>query len=368
MTMLNLGGTFRARTPEETLQVIKPFIERAGITRLADLTTLDDANLPVHTAIRPLSKNITTSQGKGFGETLSMCSAYMEAIEQYFVENISTDLQGDYVSLKDRYSCVDPSILQPGVFKHKSIQNAELTWTKMQNLKDGRDYYLPRAYLNFDLSEATIESAYFKRSTTGVASGNTLDEAICHSLLEIIERMNQHALQAMSNKERSALLVDLSTVDYPPIKAYIDERLRDKVIINVFDMTGLSFNIPSYSALYCDDKPFRSISTFGGYGAHVDKNIAICRALTEAAQSRLTYIAGSRDDINSVLYGKRQHLELQVGAINFQSGVSYHFDTFCAMKDYLLSLFEGQYLLIKVFTQPTDDIAVVQVCYPGMKV
>jgi ribosomal protein S12 methylthiotransferase accessory factor len=36
-----------------------------------------------------------------------------------------------------------------------------------------------------------------------------------------------------------------------------------------------------------------------GSGCHPDKGIALCRALTEAAQSRLTSIAGSRDDITT---------------------------------------------------------------------
>jgi ribosomal protein S12 methylthiotransferase accessory factor len=34
-----------------------------------------------------------------------------------------------------------------------------------------------------------------------------------------------------------------------------------------------------------------------GYGAHLDPEIAIVRAITEALQGRLNYIAGSRDDI-----------------------------------------------------------------------
>ena len=41
-----------------------------------------------------------------------------------------------------------------------------------------------------------------------------------------------------------------------------------------------------------------------GMGCHPDRNIALCRALTEAAQSRLTMIIGSRDDAGRTLYAR----------------------------------------------------------------
>ncbi|MFY0541927.1 YcaO-like family protein [Nannocystis pusilla] len=40
----------------------------------------------------------------------------------------------------------------------------------------------------------------------------------------------------------------------------------------------------------------------GGYGAHLDPAVALLRALTEAVQSRLTLIAGSRDDLSPKTY------------------------------------------------------------------
>ena len=45
----NLGGTIRARTPAETLKIIQPYIQRAGITRIANLTHLDCIGVPVYT-------------------------------------------------------------------------------------------------------------------------------------------------------------------------------------------------------------------------------------------------------------------------------------------------------------------------------
>ena len=39
-----------------------------------------------------------------------------------------------------------------------------------------------------------------------------------------------------------------------------------------------------------------------GYGCHVSKEIALLRALTEAAQTRLTFISGARDDLYLRVY------------------------------------------------------------------
>jgi ribosomal protein S12 methylthiotransferase accessory factor len=54
--------------------------------------------------------------------------------------------------------------------------------------------------------------------------------------------------------------------------------------------------------LLCDihdpstDEP-RRLRRFHGSGCHPDRTIALVRALTEAAQTRLTYITGIRDDL-----------------------------------------------------------------------
>ncbi|HVR99467.1 MAG TPA: YcaO-like family protein, partial [Thermoanaerobaculia bacterium] len=48
-----------------------------------------------------------------------------------------------------------------------------------------------------------------------------------------------------------------------------------------------------------------------GSGCHTSPDVALSRALTEAAQSRLTYIAGSRDDILNLGAGSRSYLAFE---------------------------------------------------------
>src|SRR5690606_39530803 len=50
-----------------------------------------------------------------------------------------------------------------------------------------------------------------------------------------------------------------------------------------------------------------------GCGAHPAREIALARALTEAAQARTTFIAGSRDDFDPALYGREARTRRQIG-------------------------------------------------------
>jgi len=59
--------------------------------------------------------------------------------------------------------------------------------------------------------------------------------------------------------------------------------------------------VPTFTCILADKNPMQPRWTlkglFGGHGSHLDPIVALMRAITEAVQSRLTHIAGSRDDM-----------------------------------------------------------------------
>jgi ribosomal protein S12 methylthiotransferase accessory factor YcaO len=75
------SGTHRAVPPRQTWDRIAPLLPRFGITRVADITGLDRINIPVATAIRPMSRSIAVAAGKGVDLVAAKTSAAMEAIE-----------------------------------------------------------------------------------------------------------------------------------------------------------------------------------------------------------------------------------------------------------------------------------------------
>jgi ribosomal protein S12 methylthiotransferase accessory factor len=92
--------------------------------------------------------------------------------------------------------------------------------------------------------------------------------------------------------------VDLSTVDDPACREVLDRYERADVAVFVWETTS-DVGIPAYSCTIVDraPNPYRPIGPMGGFGCHPARGVALLRALTEAAQSRLTVITGARDDV-----------------------------------------------------------------------
>jgi ribosomal protein S12 methylthiotransferase accessory factor len=65
-------------------------------------------------------------------------------------------------------------------------------------------------------------------------------------------------------------------------------------------------------AVIVDPDPFATATSVNlGYGSHLCATVAATRAITEAAQSRLTYIHGAREDIpEETYYGGAVHRSL----------------------------------------------------------
>src|SRR5450755_2140673 len=81
-------GTYRAASPEETWARVLPLLPRFGITRVADITRLDDIGVPVHLAYRPTGLTYAVSIGSGGTALQSQVSAVMESIEAWHAENL----------------------------------------------------------------------------------------------------------------------------------------------------------------------------------------------------------------------------------------------------------------------------------------
>jgi ribosomal protein S12 methylthiotransferase accessory factor YcaO len=76
-------GTHRALAPDETLARVRHHASQMGITRLGNVTGLDLIGIPVAVAVRPNSRSVSVSQGKGLTLPQAMASALMEAVEGF---------------------------------------------------------------------------------------------------------------------------------------------------------------------------------------------------------------------------------------------------------------------------------------------
>lgn len=297
--MIDLGGTYRAVSPSVTLEKVTPLLwEKFGITRVANITGLDDIGIPTYIAIRPRSCLLSTAQGKGITEALAKVSAIMECIEGWHAENMPPpDLYGSYDTLKETYPLLPPTdVLNIGPIRHHNVHTVQLPWAKGTELNTGKPIYFPYTLVNVRMDKQSPGTYYFPPSTNGLASGNTLAEATCHALFEVIEREIEAA-----HANTPGMQVDLNSITSPHLR-YLIEKIESKGLTLTAHTLSHALDIPTYQATIHDANHLRSVGTQCGSGTHFSSVVALSRAITEAVQSRLTVISGSRDDIYPSYY------------------------------------------------------------------
>lgn len=282
MMMQQRETSFRIRDYIETLNVLNQFKKLAGITRLADITHLDYSGIPVYTAIRPRAKSLTTSQGKGLTAEAAKCSALMESIEVYFAEELEPEVinKSEYDLIQEKISFIPINHLATSVYYTSQLE--KINWVNAKLLFSERMVLAP--FAEYSLNSYLDEVLVYSPDTTGLAGGNNFKEALLHGVLEVIERQTvEHEFE----------LIQIEDDLYKKLTQFFNCSVYFKENI---------YGIPSFEVVIQSKNPFENQTYFKGNGCHVTMNVALNRALTEAVQSRVTIIAGSRDDIIDTKY------------------------------------------------------------------
>jgi len=288
-------GTHRVREPRATWEDYRRLMPCAGITRLANLTGLDWIGLPVYGAIRPNSRSLATSQGKGVDADSARVSALMESLELWHAEEINVPLRfGAYASLRRHETVIDVARL-PLRAGARVCPEEPLPWIQGWDVLRGQASWVPLSVVSTDFVGRADPRDPFHRSSNGLASGNHLLEAIVHGLCEVIERDAETLWRSSDDLRR----VDLSSVQSPCCRRVVDRIERAGVYAAAWEMTS-DVGIPAYACALMDppDGPrFRALGVHDGFGCHLSADVALLRALSEAVQARVTYVSGSRDDL-----------------------------------------------------------------------
>ena len=146
-------------------------------------------------------------------------------------------------------------------------------------------------------------SGCFQATSNGLASGNHLLEAVSQGICEVVERDATTLWRLSREASQRARLVALTTVDDAACREALEKLERAGVAVAAWDITT-DIGIPAYRCTIAErrDDPLRPLYTIDGMGCHPARAVALLRALTEAVQGRLTYIAGSRDDLYRETY------------------------------------------------------------------
>lgn len=376
------AGTHRCITPAETAARVAPHLASMGITRVADVTGLDIIGLPVVMVCRPNACSLAVAQGKGLTMDAARASGLMESIESYHAENIALPLRlASYREMRQSVRVVDASRL-PRFSVSAFHEHLRLLWIEGHDLVRGESVWVPyeMVHTNYTLP-LPAGSGSFVMSSNGLASGNHVLEALSHGICEVVER-DATTLWHAAGGPVAGGRVDLDTVDDPACREVLALYQRAGIAVGVWETTS-DVGLPAFSCLIVDraPDPMRLLYATEGMGCHPSRGVALLRALTEAAQSRLTFIAGSRDDGDrdrfervrhaDFLQAARAQIDQVVGPVrNFQeipecAGETFEADIERAVAGLVKAGVEE--VIAVDLRKPGLDIAVVRVIIPGLE-
>lgn len=298
-----LAGSQRICAPSQTLARILPLKDAFGITRLATITGLDRVGLPVVIAIRPNARSIAVSQGKGITLEHAKASALMEAIEIWHAEHIDQPVYyASVADLAETHLFIDMERL-PQTPHPQPPGNERQHWIAAQDILNGRSKLVPLEMVHADYTHPfAAEAGRYPASTNGLASGNHVMEAICHGICEVVERDALALWHARPLDQKQATRLDMGSIDDAALTATLQKFTAAELSCAIWDAT-CDTGVPTFLSVVSE--PDAAADHLGlGSGTHPDPTIALHRTLNEAAQVRLNYISGAREDLFQAEYSE----------------------------------------------------------------
>jgi YcaO-like protein with predicted kinase domain len=293
------AGTHRVVDPATTLARVLPLAPRMGITRVAVLTGLDVLGIPVVAVTRPNSRSIAVHQGKGVTLDAAKASAVMEAVETFHAETMTLPLR--LAAHDELADAADPATLPRA--DGRTLGHARILWVQARELMGRGTLFVPHELVTADYTHpAPAGSGFFQATTNGLASGNHWLEAVLHGLYEVVERDAIALWRAGGGRARDARAVALDSIDGTVSAGLLAHYRAAQVAVAVWDVTS-DIGLPCFVALAMAPGGTDGVEPELGSGCHADRDIALSRALSEAAQARLTRISGARDDFAPDGYG-----------------------------------------------------------------
>jgi len=372
----------RSVFPAETERRIQRLLPLVPITRVADISRLDPLGFPVFVATTPRARDLTTHAGKGSDATSARVSALMEAIER-----VSAELLASELTIRESYcrlhgtaeAAVDPLLFE--LPKDTSYRpEVAFSWVPGRELLSDQPLWLP-----LDLAINPAQEGILREvDTNGLASGNTLLEAVIHGLCEVIER------DALSQLEFTTLFGDADQVrplvrsiapeTWPAeVSAWLERTASAGLTLLVQEL-ATDLSVPTFRTVLVDPAyptPQGPLAGyFPGFGSHPNKGVALSRSLGEALQSRVGFVHGGRDSFNVLLTGTRPAARQARHQTLFQAPrVSYgelpSFETLDLREDlrFLLARLEQAGLtrvIASCLTRRDWGVPVVRVRVPGL--
>lgn len=279
----------RSVAPDTTLRHARQWAAMAGISEVSNITDLDVLGVPVYLSVRPQARGEAFTFGKGLRPIDAEVGAYMEALEFFFAEpgvgSISTRW-GTAREVTGAERANDAILDFVPLLQREVNLDGPLLMASAQDLESGDECAIPAELVYYPAPE--VGQSLFGSSTNGLASGNSVLEASIQALLELIER----DIWSFEFVRRASKLVDPASLP-DHVREIVERAERNGLELKVRTVPN-DYGMPFFAAFVFDlNNPSRQ--TFnGGWACDLDRDRALVRAVTEAAQSRVAFIHGGR--------------------------------------------------------------------------
>ncbi|MEW6754081.1 MAG: YcaO-like family protein [Candidatus Latescibacterota bacterium] len=386
-------GVVRTVPPAVTVRRVLPLMGRIGVTRIGEVTGLDRVGIPNYTAVRPAGLDgISYYNGKGATRADAKAGALMEAIERASGEECDHPVHyGTRAEMEQAGPTIDPTtVIVPWVVEYTA--DLRLEWVEGFDLLGQQPTFVPLNAVVCPYQPPAGRPTLHWSSSNGLASGNTMEEALCQALCEVVERdaeavahtalrlqpavaavlacMGMAPARGRGQEEDCYPLVALDTL--PPRAAALARRLTAaglRIYLRNATSTG---GIATLECTVVEPLMGGRWSAYAGNGTHPDARVAVSRALTEAAQSRVACIQGGREDLPDIVRGPRtcdpDRRFGQGRTVPFSSVPSYVHDDIADDIRFLLARLQqaGFAQVVAVdMTRPELGVPVVRLVVPG---
>lgn len=287
------AGGFRSLSSEETKSIVDTALRESGLKIRIELVEENPFKdiIPVYDSQLDSSHVNSSSyllysqwsHGKGLTKEQAYFSAAFEIFERisarYFGEKsiISAkykDVKGCAINLAK----ITENILNIDTEFEQLTDESDIDWVTGFSLSSNKPILIPASMVF--LSSTCFKGDFFPTSSSGLAAGGTLEDAILQGMYELIEHDAWMIGQANPVK---LPIIDIrsSTNEILKQKIQLIENLGYQIIVR--DYTG-DFGLPVFRTWIVSPNNYTSYA-FNGLGASYSPEVALERSVTEAVQS-----------------------------------------------------------------------------------
>lgn len=303
MNIYNYDTKYKERAPEETIQIIKDFfIERGYSLELVDLNPSESGTWGCAVQLRYNNIPILTTCGKGMTETFCMASGFAELYERfcnkcsqwgnlyfmYYYMKYNKEKNNFYLDKNEKLLTEKDYLEEPlyqKIYQDFFNTNKTIYLDFVNSGFNGQTIGTP--WFNFsnknDIKYLDPRIIHLRAGSSGMAAGNTLEEAMNQGLSELFEHWCFSQILQNAN-ELTFYKLNLNKIENIKMKNIINRIKNLGNEVYVIDLS-YTFNYPVLLSIVLNKKTYQIDVNCGSFPVF---DIALERIFTELYQNLMS--------------------------------------------------------------------------------